>query len=202
MELARQIKKRRARLGMSQEQLAQAVYVSRQTISNWETDRTYPDVQSLLLLSGIFGTSVDELIKGDLSTMEETCRHDCALMNRLSIGMVVLAILGIVAFFAGFKELLADWGWHSAPTFILALVLYGTAVALAFWCDRIKKAHDLVTYREIVAFSKGELVDRENPKSVEARKNRLLKNAAKVVVGACVGAVLGIVVWNLLEWMG
>ena len=202
MELARQIKERRARLGMSQEQLAQAVYVSRQTISNWETDRTYPDVQSLLLLSGIFGASVDELIKGDLGTMEETCKHDCALMNRLSIGMVVLAILGIVAFFAGFKELLADWGWHSAPTFILALVLYGTAVALAFWCDRIKKAHDLVTYREIVAFSKGEPVDREDPKSVEARKNRLLKNAAKVVAGACVGAVLGIVVWNLLEWVG
>ena len=154
------------------------------------------------MLSGIFGASVDELIKGDLGTMEETCKHDCALMNRLSIGMVVLALLGIVAFFTGFKELLADWGWHSAPTFILALVLYGTAVALAFWCDRIKKAHDLVTYREIVAFSKGEPVDREDPKSVEARKNRLLKNAAKVVAGACVGAVLGIVVWNPLEWVG
>ena len=38
---------------MSQEQLAEAIFVSRQTISNWETDRTYPDVQSLLLLSNL-----------------------------------------------------------------------------------------------------------------------------------------------------
>ena len=81
-------------------------------------------------------------------------------------------------------------------------MLYGAAIALAFWCDHIKKTHDLVTYREIVAFSKGEPVDRENPKSVGARKNRLLKNAVKVVTGACVGAGLGIVVWSLLEWVG
>ena len=134
--------------------------------------------------------------------MEETCKHDCALMNRLSVGMVILAILGIVAFFAGFKELLADWGWHSVPTFVLAVVLYGAAIALAFWCGHIKKAHDLVTYREIVAFSKGEPVDRENPKSVGARKNRLLKSAVKVAAGACVGAVLGVVVWSLFEWVG
>lgn len=46
MELGRHVKEHRARLGMSQEQLAEAIFVSRQTISNWETDRTYPDVAS------------------------------------------------------------------------------------------------------------------------------------------------------------
>lgn len=54
---------------MSQEQLADAIFVSRQTISNWETDRTYPDVQSLLLLSNLFEVSVDSLIKGDVEEM-------------------------------------------------------------------------------------------------------------------------------------
>lgn len=44
MELAMHIKEHRARLGMSQEELAESIFVSRQTISNWETDRTYPDV--------------------------------------------------------------------------------------------------------------------------------------------------------------
>ena len=48
MELAGQIKKHRQALGISQEALAEKIYVSRQTISNWETGRTYPDVQSLL----------------------------------------------------------------------------------------------------------------------------------------------------------
>ena len=102
MELAKHIKEQRARLGMSQEALAEAIFVSRQTISNWETDRTYPDVQSLLLLSALFDTTVDELIKGDVSKMEETCKHDWALMQRLGIGMTIFAILGIAAFFIAF----------------------------------------------------------------------------------------------------
>ena len=186
---------------MSQEALAEAAFVSRQTISNWETDRTYPDVQSLLLLSALFETTVDKLIKGDVSKMEETCKHDWALMQRLAIGMTIFAILGIAAFFAAFQELRANWGWHSAPTFVLAVVLYGIAFALAVWCDRIKKSHDLVTYSEIVAFSNGEPVDRASKRSLSARKNRVIEAVVKVALGASVGAILGIIVYNAFDAM-
>lgn len=202
MELAKHIKEQRARLGISQEALAEAVFVSRQTISNWETDRTYPDVQSLLLLSALFDTTVDELIKGDVSKMEETCKHDWALMQRLAIGMTIFAILGIAAFFAAFQELRADWGWHSVPTFVLAVVLYGIAFALAVWCDRIKKSHDLVTYSEIVAFSNGEPVDRASKRSLSARKNRVIEAVVKVAFGASVGAILGFIVCSMFDAMG
>lgn len=187
---------------MSQEALAEAVFVSRQTISNWETDRTYPDVQSLLLLSALFDTTVDELIKGDVSKMEETCKHDWALMQRLAIGMTIFAILGIAAFFAAFQELRANWGWHSAPTFVLAAVLYGIAFALAVWCDRIKKTHDLVTYSEIVAFSNGEPVDRASKRGLSARKNRVVEAVVKVALGASVGAILGFIVCSVFDAMG
>ena len=44
--------------------------VSRQTISNWENDKFYPDVQSLAIIADIFGTSIDDLVKGDLPMME------------------------------------------------------------------------------------------------------------------------------------
>lgn len=202
MELAKHIKEQRARLGISQEALAEAVFVSRQTISNWETDRTYPDVQSLLLLSALFDTTVDELIKGDVTKMEETCKHDWALMQRLAIGMTIFAILGIAAFFAAFQELRANWGWHSAPTFVLAAVLYGIAFALAVWCDRIKKTHDLVTYSEIVAFSNGEPVDRASKRSLSARKNRVVEAVVKVALGASVGAILGFIVCSVFDAMG
>ena len=202
MELAKHIKEQRARLGMSQEALAEAVFVSRQTISNWETDRTYPDVQSLLLLSALFDTTVDELIKGDVSKMEETCKRDWALMQRLAIGMTIFAILGIAAFFAAFQELRADWGWHSAPTFVLAAVLYGIAFALAVWCDRIKKTHDLVTYSEIVAFSNGEPVDRASKRSLSARKNRVIEAVVKVAFGASVGAILGFIACSMFDAVG
>ena len=59
MELGKQIKNYRMIFNYSQEQLAEKTFVSRQTISNWETSKSYPDIQSLLSLSSIFGTSLD-----------------------------------------------------------------------------------------------------------------------------------------------
>ena len=70
MELSKRIKELRTEKGWSQEALAERIYVSRQTISNWETEKSYPDVQSLLILSNIFGVSLDDLIKGDVDTMK------------------------------------------------------------------------------------------------------------------------------------
>ena len=66
MELGRQIRKYRTEANLSQEELAEKVFVSRQTISNWENDKSYPDIKSLVLMSEIFEVSIDNLIKGDL----------------------------------------------------------------------------------------------------------------------------------------
>ena len=85
MELKESLKEHRARLGLSQEELAERIFVSRQTISNWETDRTYPDVQSLLLLSELFETSIDELVKGDVATMEKTIKETWKTMQNWAL---------------------------------------------------------------------------------------------------------------------
>ena len=66
MELGKQIRMYRQEAQLSQEELADRVYVSRQTISNWENDKSYPDVNSLVLLSEVFHISLDNLIKGDI----------------------------------------------------------------------------------------------------------------------------------------
>ena len=71
MELGKQIKKHRQEVQLSQEELAERVYVSRQTISNWENDKSYPDVNSLVLLSETFQISLDNLIKGDIEVMKD-----------------------------------------------------------------------------------------------------------------------------------
>lgn len=63
MELGTQIRKYRNERTLSQEALAAKVYVSRQTVSNWENDKSYPDVNSLVLLSEVFEISLDQLIK-------------------------------------------------------------------------------------------------------------------------------------------
>ena len=63
MELYAQIKKYRKSLNLSQEELAEKVYVTRQTISKWELAQSYPDFQRLVLLSDYFGMSLDALVK-------------------------------------------------------------------------------------------------------------------------------------------
>ena len=65
MEIGKQIQQRRTAAGISQEELAERLYITRQTLSNWETGKTYPDINSLLRLSDLFHVSLDELVKGD-----------------------------------------------------------------------------------------------------------------------------------------
>ncbi len=50
--------------------------------------------------------------------------------------------------------------------------------------ERIKKQHDLVTYRELVAYSKGEPVDRNNPRSQRARRHRVLRGVSYTLAAA------------------
>ena len=71
MELGKQIKKYRSEMNLSQDELAEKVFVSRQTVSNWENNKNYPDVKSLLLMSEVFGVSLDILVKGDIETMKK-----------------------------------------------------------------------------------------------------------------------------------
>ena len=71
MEIGTQIKRYRNELKLSQEELAEKVFVTRQTISNWETEKNYPDIHSVLLLSSIFNISLDQLIKGDIEIMKK-----------------------------------------------------------------------------------------------------------------------------------
>ena len=94
MEIANQIKRLRTESGMSQDELAEKVFVSRQTVSNWENEKTYPDLKSLLLLSEVFGTSLDALIKGDLSEMKRQIDgQEYAKFMRNSVILTVMYFL-------------------------------------------------------------------------------------------------------------
>lgn len=197
MEIGKRIREHRAELGLSQDDLAARVYVSRQTISSWENDKTYPDVQSLLILSDVFGATVDSLIKGDVETMTETIDRDARLLMRLGYVMLSFLLL-MVAALVWLAIQSSAWDWpldQCLPTFVLALVLWGIAMAAAVWAERIKKEHDLITYREILAFSKGENVDRDTPRG---RRERIIPRWMKIVrtvgwtlIAAAVGAFVG-----------
>ena len=112
MDISNQIKTRREAMGLSQEQLAEKLYVSRQTISNWERDKTYPDVQSLLMLSILFGTSIDTLVKGDVTVMEEAVERD---RKRMGTRMLWLAVLMLALLAVAFALILSPalTGWRA-----------------------------------------------------------------------------------------
>ncbi len=102
MDIGNQIRERRQALGLSQDELAQRLYVSRVTVSHWETGRTLPDVQSMLLLANLFGTTIDELVKGDVDEMrgmversEQRTKLFAAVLGAVEV--TVIAVLAVTA---------------------------------------------------------------------------------------------------------
>lgn len=164
MELSGQIKKYRDALGLSQEELAERIFVTRQSVSNWENGKTYPDLQSLLRLSDLFGLSLDELIKGDIETMkEEINKSEIRKMNQWG-NLLALIMLALVILPVPLLKLLDTVGFLLV---IGPLFIVGMAVALKV--EKIKKDNDIHTYKEIVAFSEGRRLD-ELDKAVEKGK--------------------------------
>lgn len=202
MELKSQLKAHRAAAGLSQEELAERIYVSRQTISNWETDRTYPDVQSLLLLSDVFGTSIDELVKGDVKAMEETIRKEWKKMQTLClaawglIGAGVACLAAGLAFETGPSSILSGFTEGELLGIVVFFLLWLFGMKLLTTVEKMKKANDLVTYRDIVAFSKGE---RPVPdKSAFSRRHPLAQ--ALLMFSAC-AALGGIVAFLMARFL-
>lgn len=153
MELGKQIKKYRNELNMSQDALAEKVYVSRQTISNWENDKSYPDVNSLVFLSEVFETSIDNLIKGDIEIMKDEVRtEDKKAFEKLSQVFAVLLLLGVISPIplAYFLKFFGIGIW---------VVLMGVTLYVAMLVEKKKKQFDIQTYREIIAFSEGVKLD-------------------------------------------
>lgn len=153
MELGNKIKYYRGEREFSQEELAERVYVSRQTISNWENNKSYPDINSIVLLSEIFEISIDNLIKGDVEQMKkEINTEDVKKLNLYSSIMLILMLVATILLMPMLKFI----GLYA---FIPYFVLVACAMFFAIKVDKIKKDNDIQTYKEIVAFSEGKRLD-------------------------------------------
>ena len=186
MEIGKQIKKYRLELNLSQDDLAEKIFVTRQTISNWENDKNYPDIKSLLLLSSLFDISLDILVKGDLEKMKEQIKaedvkkfnHDGAIFSLLLLGVVVSAVpLFLFLDFIG----IGIWA-----------LLFIVTMCYALRIEKQKKAHDIQTYKEIVAFSEGKKLS-ETEKGYE-RVKRPYQNVLCVIGSALITLVICMVI--------
>ncbi len=189
MEIGKQIKKYRTEMKFSQEELSEKIFVSRQTISNWENNKSYPDVKSLLLLSSLFNVSLDILIKGDLEEMKEQIKkEDIDKFKRDGNIFTILFILTMVSVVPLIK-FMEEYG------FIIWSIIAIAAMYYAIKVDKYKKNNNIQTYREIAAFLDGKNLD-EVQKHQEYGKRPYQKCA--IVIGF---SLLTIVIAIIMEYI-
>ena len=187
MEIGKQIKKYRTEQKLSQEDLADKIYVTRQTISNWENERNYPDIRSLVLLSNVFGVSLDILVKGDLNHMKEEINTE--YVRKFKRDSLVYAV-----FLAGMILLpMPLLRYLGIPGIAIWLLWSGAALWWAWRIEKYKKIHDIHTYKEIVAFMEGKRLD-------ELEKNQEIgKRPYQIVMLVALTATVGMLVVLLLR---
>lgn len=189
IDIGSKIKTLRLSKSMTQEQLAKALHVSAQAVSKWENGKSYPDIHSLLLLSALFDVSLDQLIKGDLETMkQEVNAADVRAMNRDAIIYTILLAATIILPVPLLK-------WFDLYGLIPELLLWGSAMYFAHRLERIKKANNVQSYKEILAFSEGKRLD-EIEQKVEAGKRPYQK-----VLLALLTAGITLLVGMVLSWL-
>lgn len=99
MEFHEKLQQLRKNRGLTQEELAESLFVSRTAISKWESGRGYPSIDSLKEISNFFSVSIDDLLSGDklISIAEKENKTNMQSMCDLLIGMIdICAILLIV----------------------------------------------------------------------------------------------------------
>ena len=138
----------RDRAGMTQEGLAEALQVSRQSVSKWESDTSFPEMEKLLVLCELFHTDLDTLLRGDVRErfQSDTVGYD-RFMNWFSnwiavaSGLTILSVGGALALY-GAVGMPENW--------TAAVLISGIAVAVAILVvagiryDRFEKEHPVL----------------------------------------------------------
>lgn len=107
MVLGEKLKRLRKSRGLSQEQLAAELSVSRQSVSKWELGESKPEIENLIALSEYFNVSIDELLKMDkecTSKIKVRAKEEQSMMNigcfkkgiKILIGLLILWVMSVV----------------------------------------------------------------------------------------------------------
>ena len=101
MEIGKKLRNARIEAGLTQEKAAEKIDVSRQTISNWENEKSYPDIISVIALSDLYSVSLDELLKGDQKMAEHLEEStNVVKSNKKLTGAILLNIILMILLIA------------------------------------------------------------------------------------------------------
>ncbi len=145
MEISERLKEIRQNAGMTQEEVAEKIMVSRVTVSHWENGKSLPDIVSLISLSDLYSISLDELLKGD-SKMTEKVKKDAkeAKNNKRLIGITAILVIAVLLVYGvsiivggGFKDFCEGAIWW-------VLIAIGLAASMTYhvllWKDKFRIA--------------------------------------------------------------
>jgi len=116
--IGKNIKKNRVEKGITQEELAEQLHVTRQAVSNWEHGKTQPDVDTLSAMAEMFELPVEELIYGNVAPKESKIVIEKTAQNGISVGTTVGVALAVVLSYMKWESIgwaifhgLLNWGY-------------------------------------------------------------------------------------------
>ena len=190
MQVGKQIQHYRKKKNLSQDDLAEIIFVSRQSISNWERGATYPDIQNLLLLSKVFEVSLDKLVKGDLETMKQII-HDQEFIRYQKDGIIFSILLFGFPIISIPLILYLDWYGIAISCLIFAIAMF-----YVLRIEKFKKQHNLRTYRQIVSYVQGRNLS-EIEEAEERGKAPYQRIILPILFGLGIGAIALLFYWLL-----
>ena len=129
MEIGQVLRTARVKSGFTQEQVAEKLMISRQTVSNWENEKSLPDVVSVMKMSDLYQISLDELLKGDKKMLEKIEKDIATVKSNRKMIMVGWVTI-ILALILSITDIVIT---HSVIDFITSAVpwvLLGVGVAI------------------------------------------------------------------------
>lgn len=125
MQLGEILKNKREDACMTQRQISEQIFVSRQTVSNWETGKSYPDLETLVLLSEIYDVSIDFLLNGDKNLVNEIKKKNTFKLKLLSIALLCLLAFGMTFYFSNEFAIQIDIVNVEKDSYVLKQSMFG-----------------------------------------------------------------------------
>jgi transcriptional regulator with XRE-family HTH domain len=133
MEFHEILKKKRKELSMTQEQVAEQIFVSQKSVSNWETQKTYPDIESLIRLARLYDLSLDHLLlEGSDIVKDMKTQEELNTMKKLSISPFITNVSLILLLISQ-----KWWGYFSTPAvFVILICMISNFIPLFYFKNR------------------------------------------------------------------
>ena len=140
MEIEKKLKDVSMQAGLTQEQVAEKIMVSRQTVSNWENGKSLPDIVSIMSLSDLYQISIDELLKGD-KRMKEKMEKDANIAKANKRVILTTAIITLVVGIIYSISIFVGGAFYEFCASAIQWVMLGIGTACALTLINIKNSN-------------------------------------------------------------